>query len=60
MIQIFKSKGQWYVRHVAANGKILSISEGFRTKKSAWKNINATAAIYKKGFVKDIGDVTPI
>ena len=54
MIQIFKSKGLWYVRHIARNGKTLSISEGLKTKKSAYKNINATSEIYKKGVVTEL------
>lgn len=48
MIKIFKGKdGQWYVHHTSQNGKILCVSEGFKTRASAVKNIRAMLKIYK-------------
>lgn len=37
----------WYVHHTSKNGKILCVSEGFNQRRSAIKNIRATAKLYK-------------
>lgn len=46
MIKIFKGKDGWYVRHVSPNGKTLCISEAFRTRANALKNIRAMMKLY--------------
>ncbi len=51
MIQINKStskhtEGQFYVTYVGRNGKTLSVTETFKTKASAIKNIRAMAGLF--------------
>ena len=51
MIKIHKSTakktaGQFYVTYSAKNGKILSVTETFKTKASAIKNIKAMAGLF--------------
>ena len=51
MIKINKSLGthtlgQFYVTYVGRNGKTLSVTETFKTKASAIKNIRAMAGLF--------------
>jgi len=53
MIQIFKGHDDLiYVRHIAKNNKILSVSEGFKTIRAAFNNIRAHIIIYKGSIVR--------
>ena len=47
-IQIRNSKdGQFFVRYIGRNGKILSSTETLKTHKNALKNIIAMSAIFR-------------
>lgn len=58
MIQIRKSKDdQFYVAITGKNNEDLIISEMFKTKQSAWKNIKAVAKVFNGGLI-EVTDLT--
>ena len=54
MIKIQKSRFGFWVQYIAKNGEILAISETFKSKQSAKKNIKSIAGIFRVDSKEEI------